>query len=115
MSNEKLADSLRTVISFLSENEQFGDDWSEEITDLETILDNLQNEPRKIQIRDDVDGQTIGYLHTSDENLTYEDIDKAVSHLLETGQGYNIECIWEELIRRGFNVEILYIDDACYV
>ena len=37
-------ESLRTVICFLYENEQYGDDWSEEIEDLNLILEILQRE-----------------------------------------------------------------------
>lgn len=30
---------IRNVVVFLYENEQYGDDWSEEISELEKILD----------------------------------------------------------------------------
>ena len=33
------ADVIRNVISFLSENEQYGDDWSAEIAELDKVLD----------------------------------------------------------------------------
>lgn len=32
-------DIIRIIISFLAENEQYGDDWREEINELENILD----------------------------------------------------------------------------
>ena len=32
-------DLIRNVVVFLDENEQYGDDWSEEIGELEKILD----------------------------------------------------------------------------
>lgn len=32
-------DLIRNVISYLSENEQYGDDWREEIAELNKILD----------------------------------------------------------------------------
>ena len=37
--NEINADIIRNVISFLAENEQYGDDWSEEIAELDKVLD----------------------------------------------------------------------------
>ena len=35
-------DVIRTVITFLAENEQYGDDWAEEIDVLEDLLDNVK-------------------------------------------------------------------------
>lgn len=35
-------DTLRTVISFLRENEEYGDDWSEEIKNLDSLLDEIK-------------------------------------------------------------------------
>lgn len=32
-------DKIRNIITFLSENEQYGDDWSEEIAELDKLLD----------------------------------------------------------------------------
>lgn len=32
-------DTIRYIIAFLAENEQYGDDWREEINELEKILD----------------------------------------------------------------------------
>lgn len=37
--NEINADVIRYIISFLAENEQHGDDWSEEIAELDKVLD----------------------------------------------------------------------------
>lgn len=36
--------ALVNVIDFLKENEQYGDDWSEEINELENILDSIETE-----------------------------------------------------------------------
>lgn len=33
------ADVIRYIISFLAENEQYGDDWSAEIEELNKVLD----------------------------------------------------------------------------
>lgn len=38
---ETYSDCIRTVMSFLKENEQYGDDWSEEIKTLNDLLDDL--------------------------------------------------------------------------
>lgn len=32
-------DSLRTIVSFLLEEEQYGNDWQEEIKDLDSLID----------------------------------------------------------------------------
>lgn len=40
---EAYEDMLRSVITFLAENEQYGDDWSEEIDGLENLLDDIQH------------------------------------------------------------------------
>lgn len=32
-------DTIRNIIAFLAENEQYGDDWGEEIAELEKIID----------------------------------------------------------------------------
>lgn len=32
-------DNLRNIASFLLENEQYGDDWREEIKDLDSLID----------------------------------------------------------------------------
>lgn len=37
--NEINADVIRYVISFLAENEQYGDDWRAEIAELDKVLD----------------------------------------------------------------------------
>lgn len=37
--DEHVADCIRRVITFLSENEQYGDDWHEELEVLEELLD----------------------------------------------------------------------------
>ena len=37
--NEINADVIRDIISFLTEKEQYGDDWSVEIAELDKILD----------------------------------------------------------------------------
>ena len=37
--NEVNADIIRNIISFLAENEQYGNDWSAEIAELDKILD----------------------------------------------------------------------------
>ena len=37
--NEVNADVIRNIISFLAENEQYGNDWSVEIVELDKILD----------------------------------------------------------------------------
>lgn len=37
--NEVNADIIRNIISFLAEKEQYGDDWSIEIAELDKILD----------------------------------------------------------------------------
>lgn len=39
--NEQKADALRTVIGFLEENQQYGDDWSYELEVLNAMLDEL--------------------------------------------------------------------------
>lgn len=36
--NEVNADIIRNIISFLAENEQYSDDWSVEIVELDKIL-----------------------------------------------------------------------------
>ena len=36
----KTSDVLYNVMAFLRDNEQFGDDWSEEISTLQSIVDN---------------------------------------------------------------------------
>ena len=40
MDDERILDALRTIVVFLSDNEQYGDDWSDEIE----VLDFLINE-----------------------------------------------------------------------
>lgn len=37
--NEINTDTIRYIIAFLAENEQYGDDWGEEIAELEKIID----------------------------------------------------------------------------
>lgn len=37
--NEINTDIIRNVITFLVDNEQYGDDWSEEIVELEKVID----------------------------------------------------------------------------
>lgn len=37
--NEINTDIIRNIITFLAENEQYGDDWHEEITELDKILE----------------------------------------------------------------------------
>ena len=37
--NEINIDAIRSTITFLSENEEYGDDWSEEIATLEKVMD----------------------------------------------------------------------------
>ena len=37
--NEINLDAIRSTITFLSENEEYGDDWSEEITTLDKVMD----------------------------------------------------------------------------
>ena len=37
--NEINLDAIRSTITFLSENEEYGDDWSEEIVTLEKVMD----------------------------------------------------------------------------
>ena len=49
------SDALRTSISFLTENEEYGDDWHNEIATLEEILQTLQDstspkESKKAQV-----------------------------------------------------------------
>ena len=39
---EAYADTIRTIISFLRENEEYGDDWSEEIKNLDSLLDEIK-------------------------------------------------------------------------
>lgn len=39
MDVKKIEDAILTVITFLAENEQYGDDWSEEIEVLDYLLD----------------------------------------------------------------------------
>lgn len=39
---EAYEDMILTLITFLGENEQYGDDWSEEIDGLENLLDDIQ-------------------------------------------------------------------------
>lgn len=36
--------AIENVIDFLKENEQYGDDWSMEINELENILDSIETE-----------------------------------------------------------------------
>lgn len=36
--------AIKNVIDFLKENEQYGDDWSFEISELEKILANIETE-----------------------------------------------------------------------
>lgn len=37
--NEINTDIIRNIITFLAENEQYGDDWGEEIAELDKIID----------------------------------------------------------------------------
>lgn len=37
-------DTIRNIIAFLVENEQYGDDWGEEIAELEKIIDVVEGE-----------------------------------------------------------------------
>lgn len=37
--NEINLDAIRSTITFLSENEEYGDDWSEEIATLDKVMD----------------------------------------------------------------------------
>ena len=37
------ADVIRNIAAFLHENEQYGDDWSEEIAELDKVIDFLDN------------------------------------------------------------------------
>ena len=37
------ADVLRNIVTFLYENEQYGDDWSEEIETLDKLIDYMEN------------------------------------------------------------------------
>ena len=37
--NEINLDAIRSTIRFLSENEEYGDDWSEEIATLDKVMD----------------------------------------------------------------------------
>ena len=37
-------DTIRNIIAFLAENEQYGDDWGEEIAELEKIIDVVEGE-----------------------------------------------------------------------
>ena len=39
---EAYADTIRTVVSFLRENEEYGDDWGEEIKTLDALLDEIK-------------------------------------------------------------------------
>ena len=39
--DEQKADAISAVIEFLTENEQYGDDWSHEISVLNSMLDEL--------------------------------------------------------------------------
>lgn len=41
ISDEKKLDALNTVLSFLWENQQYGDDWKEEILVLESLAEDL--------------------------------------------------------------------------
>lgn len=41
ISDEEKLDALSTVLSFLWENQQYGDDWREEIACLEAIVDEI--------------------------------------------------------------------------
>lgn len=41
ISDEKKLDALNTVLSFLWENQQYGDDWREEIACLEAIAEEI--------------------------------------------------------------------------
>ena len=36
--------AIENVVDFLKENEQYGDDWSAEINELENILDSIETE-----------------------------------------------------------------------
>lgn len=36
--------AIENVIDFLKENEQYGDDWSAEINELENVLDSIETE-----------------------------------------------------------------------
>lgn len=36
--------AIENVIDFLKDNEQYGDDWSDEIAELEKILDSIETE-----------------------------------------------------------------------
>lgn len=36
---EVILDAIRSTITFLSENEEYGDDWSEEIATLDKVMD----------------------------------------------------------------------------
>lgn len=42
--NEINTDIIRNIISFLAENEQYGDDWHEEIAELDKIIDIVEHE-----------------------------------------------------------------------
>lgn len=37
------ADIIRNIAAFLHDNEQYGDDWSEEIAELDKVIDILDN------------------------------------------------------------------------
>lgn len=37
------ADIIRNIAAFLHENEQYGDDWSEEIAELDKVIDLLDS------------------------------------------------------------------------
>ena len=41
MRNHEIKDSLRKVMDFLEENEQYGDDWGPELTVLTWLVENV--------------------------------------------------------------------------
>lgn len=43
---QKWVNSLRLVRNFLIENIQYGDDWDEEIDDIQEIIDRLEGEEK---------------------------------------------------------------------
>ena len=83
MSSYINTDTLRSVASFLADNEQFGDDWSEEIAELDKVIKFFDKK------------QSVKNLPTADQiwSILNEDLDWPFSIKLDSPFGCDMKIV----------------------
>ena len=108
--NEIDTDIIRNIISFLAENEEYGDDWHEEIAELDKIIDIVDGKQglamKKIKFSVVCVGCEDSYVYSVD---LFNDYEAAREFMRKDAKEMNEECM-NSLMLNDYGDEIVASD-----